>query len=280
MNSRYTAVRMTKTALVTGASAGIGEEFSRVLAADGFDLVLVARRRDRLEALAQALSAEHRVKAHVVPEDLSDPAAPARLHAELQRRGLHVDMLVNNAGSGIAHTFVKAPWPEHAQLMQVQVVASAHMTHLFLPAMLERGYGRIINVASLAGLMPGAPTSTLYPAAKSFLVKFSESLSAELWGSGVHVCAVCPGFTRSEFHDVMGTRSVVSKLPSFMWQDARAVAREGVDAVMRNETVYVTGPVNQLLASAVRVLSPGLARKVMMQQAKRFRAVPPRGNLA
>lgn len=269
---------MTKTALITGASAGIGEEFARVLAQDGCDLVLVARRRERLESLAAALATEHSVRVHVVPEDLSDPLAPTRIHAALTQLDLHIDMLVNNAGAGIRQTFVNAPWSEHAQLMQVQVVAAAHLTHLLLPAMIERGYGRIIQVSSLAGLMPGAPTSTLYPAAKSFLVKFSESLAAELRGTGVHVCAVCPGFTRSEFHDVMGTRGVVSKLPRFMWQDARAVAREGVAAVHRDETVYVTGPINQLLASAVRVLSPALARRLMRKQAGRYRDVPARGN--
>jgi uncharacterized protein len=215
-----------------------------------------------------------------VHEDLSDPLAPTRIHSALSQLGLHIDMLVNNAGAGIKQTFAKAAWTEHAQLMQVQVVAAAHLTHLLLPAMIERGYGRIIHVSSLAGLMPGAPTSTLYPAAKSFLVKFSESLAAELRDTGVHVCAVCPGFTRSEFHDVMGTRGVVSKLPRFMWQDARTVARSGVAAVHRNEPVYVTGPINQLLASAVRVLSPNLARKVMSKQAGRYRSIPPRGNPA
>jgi short-subunit dehydrogenase len=271
---------MTKTALITGASAGIGEEFARVLAQDGFDLVLVARRRERLEALAVALAAEHSVRVHVMPDDLSDPAAPARIHAALAQLGLHIDMLVNNAGAGIKQTFVRAAWSEHAQLMQVQIVAAAHLTHLVLPAMIERGYGRIIHVASLAGLMPGSPTSTLYPAAKSFLVKFAESLAAELRDTGVYVCAVCPGFTRSEFHDVMGTRGVVSKLPKFMWQDARTVARTGVAAVHRNDTVYVTGPINQLLASVVRMLSPDLARKMMMKQAGRYRSIPARGNPA
>jgi len=269
---------MARTALVTGASAGIGEEFARELARDGFDLVLVARRRERLEALSQALESEFHVRAIALAEDLSDPAAPARIHAELQHKAVHIDMLVNNAGSGVAQTFLGAAWTTHAQLIQVQVTAAAQLTHLFLPAMLEVGYGRIINVASLAGLMPGAPTSTLYPAAKSFLVKFSESLAAELWGSGVHVCAVCPGFTLSEFHDVMGTRGVVSKLPSFMWQDARSVARSGIAAVMRNETVYVTGPVNQMLAHAVRVLSPHLARTLMRRQAKRYRTVRAQAN--
>lgn len=278
--SRYTQAVMTQTALITGASAGIGEEFARVLAHDGFDLVLVARRRERLDALAAALAREHGVRVHVLPDDLSDPQAPVRIQGALAQLDLHIDMLVNNAGAGIKQTFVRAPWSEHAQLMQVQVVAATHLTHLLLPAMVQRGYGRIIQVSSLAGLMPGAPTSTLYPAAKSFLVKFSESLAAELRDTGVHVCAVCPGFTRSEFHDVMGTRGVVSKLPGFMWQDARTVAREGVLAVHRNETVYVTGPINQLLASVVRVLSPGLARKVMMKQAGRYRSIPPRGNPA
>lgn len=271
---------MTKTALVTGASAGIGAEFARELASDGFDLVLVARRKARLDELSQELANAYRVKALVLPEDLADPAAPARIHQALAREGIHVDLLVNNAGSGVAQTFRAAPWSTHAQLIQVQVTAPAQLTHLFLPAMLDRGYGRIIHVASLAGLMPGAPTSTLYAAAKSFLVKFSESLSAELWGSGVHVCAVCPGFTFSEFHDVMGTRGVVSKLPNFMWQDAREVARAGIDAVMRNDTVYVTGPVNQMLAHAVRMLSPQLARTLMRRQAKRYRAVHARADRA
>jgi short-subunit dehydrogenase len=265
---------MSRTALVTGASAGIGEEFARELARDGFDLVLVARRRERLDALKHSIEREQRVQVQVLPEDLSDLLAPERIHAALQRAGVQVDVLVNNAGSGIAQLFKDASWAQHAQLIQVQITAAAQLTHLLLPAMLQRGYGRIIHVASLAGLMPGAPTSTLYPAAKSFLVKFAESLSAELWGSGVHVCAVCPGFTRSEFHDVMGTRSVVSKLPDFMWQDARSVAREGIEAVMRNETVYVTGQLNALLANVVRVLSPELARKLMRRQAHRYRDVP------
>jgi short-subunit dehydrogenase len=264
---------MTRTALITGASAGIGSEFARELARQGFDLALVARRHERLEALGAELSRDHGVRTRAIAEDLADPAAPARIFAALEHEGVSVDMLVNNAGGGVRHTFRRASWSEHAALIQVQVTAAAQLTHLCLPAMLERGYGRIVNMASLAGLLPGAPTSTLYPAAKSFLVKFSESLSAELWGSGVHVCAVCPGMTRSEFHDVMGTRGIVSKLPDFMWQDANTVAREGIAAVMRNETVCVTGPVNRVLANFMRVLTPDRARSLMRSQAKRYRAV-------
>jgi short-subunit dehydrogenase len=265
---------MARTALVTGASAGIGQEFARELARDGFDLVLVARRKERLHTLAQVLETEFGVRAIALPEDLADGAAPERIMAELARRNLAIDVLVNNAGSGIAKTFRDTNWLVHEQLIQVQVMAVAHLTRLCLPSMVERGYGRIILVSSLAGLMPGAPTSTLYPAAKAFLVKFSESLASELQGTGVYVCAVCPGFTRSEFHDVMGTRGVMAKLPGFLWQDARSVAREGIAAVMRNDVVHITGPVNRLAASLMRHLSPELARNLMRRQAKHYRAVP------
>jgi short-subunit dehydrogenase len=132
---------MRRTALVTRASAGIGSEFARELASDGFDLVLVARRRERLEQLAAELGA----KTCVLAEDLSDPAAPQRIFSTLKREAVHLDMLVNNAGAGIAGVFVETAWREHPQLIQVQVAAAAQLTHLFLPAMLERGYGRIIQ---------------------------------------------------------------------------------------------------------------------------------------
>ena len=262
-----------RTALITGASAGIGKAFAEQLAKDGFDLILTARRRDRLDALAQEIAKDRGVRVEVIAEDLCDPAAPERIMAELKSRGLHVDVLVNNAGWGIAQTFVEVPWHKHAEFIQVLVTAVAQLTHLVLPGMIERRYGRIVNIASLAGLLPGAPTSTLYAAAKSFLVKFSESLSGELGGTGVHVTAVCPGFTYSEFHDAMGTRGVVSKLPGAMWQNADAVAREGIAAVMRGDAVYVTGPVNRALAAVMRHLPGETALRIVRARAKNFRNV-------
>lgn len=265
---------MSRTALVTGASAGIGKAFSEHLASDGFDLVLVARRRERLEELALALSEKYGVRAFVIDADLAEPAAPQQIFDRLAEQKLQIDVLINNAGFGVRETFLNAPWKTHAELIQVQVTAVAHLTHLMLPGMLEQGYGRILHVASLAGLLPGAPTSTLYPAAKSFLVKFSESLTAELKGKGVHVCAVCPGFTLSEFHDVMGTRSIVSKLPSALWQNAEQVAREGIDAVMRGDVVYVPGPVNRALATLMQHLPPRAARGLMQKSGGRYRDVP------
>ena len=268
--------RMGKTALITGASSGIGEAFARELAAAGYELVLVARREDRLRALAGALEQQFGIRAFVVAQDLADSTAAEQIMSALARLELTVDMLVNNAGSGIATTFRETDWSAHAQLIQVQVTAAAQLTWLCLPGMLARGYGRIIHVASLAALVPGGARSTLYPAAKSFLVKFAESLSSELHGTGVHVCAVCPGYTLTEFHDVMGTRGVVSKLPSFMWQDAHTVAREALDAVERDEIVHVSGPVNRALAAAMRVLAPDWARAFMRRNSGRFRSAPER----
>jgi uncharacterized protein len=262
---------MGKTALVTGASAGIGRAFAEQLASDGFDLVLTARRRQRLDELASALETKYGVRASVVAADLADPGAPDHIMAEVNARQIPIDVLINNAGFGIKTTFQATPWVQHAQLIQVEVTAVAHLTHLCLPGMLERGYGRIVHVASLAGLLPGAPANTLYAAAKSFLVKFTESLTAELTDTGVHVCAVCPGFTYSEFHDVKGTRPIVSRLPAAMWQNADQVAREGINAVMRGEVVHVTGPLNRAVAAFVQHLPPRAARGLMRKGGGRYR---------
>ncbi len=264
---------MGRTALVTGASSGIGKAFAERLASDGFDVVLTARRRERLDEIKGALETKYGVRAIVVVADLAETGAPDHIMQELASRSIPVDVLINNAGFGIKTTFTATPWPKHAQLIQVEVTAVAQLTHLCLPGMIERGYGRIVHVSSLAGLMPGAPTSTLYAAAKSFLVKFSESLSAELKNTGVHVCAVCPGFTLSEFHDVMGTRSIVSKLPSVAWLSAETVAREGVDAVMRGDVVHVPGPINRALAAIAQHLPPRAARSLMRKSGSQYRAV-------
>jgi uncharacterized protein len=264
---------MSRTALITGASSGIGKSFAEQLAADGFNLVLTARRQQRLDEIAGAIEAKYGVRANVIVADLADPGASEGIVRELERRKLEIDVLINNAGFGIKTPFAATPWAKHAELIQVEVTAVAHLTHLLLPGMLERRYGRIVHVASLAGLLPGAPTSTLYAAAKSFLVKFSESLAAELKATGVHVCAVCPGFTYSEFHDVMGTRGIVSKLPAAAWSSADQVAREGIDAVMRDDVVYVPGPINRALAAIAQHLPPRAARGLMRRSGGRYRAV-------
>ncbi len=243
-----------RTALVTGASAGIGEAFADVFAAEGFDLVITARREDRLRTVAARLEQRHHVRVHVVVEDLSDPQAPARLCAEIAARGLTIDALVNNAGFGVTGVYTSRDWSYHSTFLQVMVVAVAELTHRLLPGMVERGYGRIVNVASLAGLAPAPAGHTLYAAAKAFVIKFSESLAQEVMKHGVHVTAVCPGFTLTEFHDVTGTRATVSRLPRFLWMDSPTVARQGFAAVMNGTSLYVNGWVNRVIATLVKVV--------------------------
>ena len=243
-----------RTALITGASAGIGEAFADVFAAEGFDLVITARREDRLRTVAARLEQRHHVRVHVIVEDLSDPHAPARLCAEIAARGLTIDALVNNAGFGVTGVYTSRDWSYHSTFLQVMVVAVAELTHRLLPGMVERGYGRIVNVASLAGLAPAPAGHTLYAAAKAFVIKFSESLAQEVMKHGVHVTAVCPGFTLTEFHDVTGTRAKVSRLPRFLWMDSPTVARQGFAAVMNGTSLYVNGWVNRVIATLVKVV--------------------------
>ena len=247
-----------RIALVTGASSGIGEAFAEVFAAEGFDLAITARRETRLRTVQSRLSEKYGARVDVIADDLEDPSAPARLCAELEARGLKIDVLVNNAGYGVPGSYVASGWDVHERFLQIMVIAVAELTHRLLPAMIERGYGRIINVASLAGLVPAPAGHTLYAAAKAFLIKFSESLGHEVRRHGVYVTAVCPGFTFSEFHDVTGTRDRMKKLPGFMWSSSSDVARQGYNAVMADKSVVVTGRINAAIATLVRILPQGL----------------------
>lgn len=262
-----------RTALITGASSGIGQAFAEVFAANGFDLVVIARREDRLRAIASAIEQRHKIQVHVLPADLSDPTTPDRLAKHFQRSGLAIDALVNNAGFGVAGSLLKSEWPRHEEFLQVMLIAVVEMTYRLLPSMLERGYGRVVNVASLAGLLPSAAGHTLYAATKSFLIRFSESLSIEVAGRGVHVTAVCPGFTFSEFHDVSGTRQIVSRMPSFMWMNADQVARQGYDAVMTGRPVYVPGRVNSAIATLGRLLPHRVVHAMNRRAGSRYRKV-------
>jgi hypothetical protein len=261
----------SRTALITGASSGIGEAFADVFAAEGFHLVLTARREDRLAAIAERLRQQHGVTVSVIAADLARPDAAARICDELAARGITVDALVNNAGYGLPGTYTSSPWARQLALMQVMVVSLAELTHRLVPPMVERGYGRVLNVASLAGLVPAPAGHTLYAASKAFVVRFSEALSQEVASAGVHVTALCPGFTRSEFHDVTGTRATVSRLPAWMWMDAPTVARQGYEAVMQGVPVYVNGRVNTTIATLVKYLPHGLIAGIGRRAGRLYR---------
>jgi uncharacterized protein len=260
-----------RTVLITGASSGIGAAFAEVFAAKGFDLVITARREDRLRALAASLAQRYQCRVHVVVADLSTVEAPARLCDNLNTHGLLVDALVNNAGYGVPGAYRASEWTRHAASLQVMVVAVAELTHRLLPGMIERGYGRIINVASLAALVPAPAGHTLYAASKAFVVKFSEALAGEVRTAGVHVTALCPGFTLSEFHDVTGTRANARELPGYLWMDARSVAREGFDAVMRGTPIHVTGTVNRTIALLARYVPQPILVAIGRRTARRYR---------
>ena len=260
-----------RTALVTGASAGIGQAFAEVLASEGFALVLTARRGDRLEDLATTLRARHGVAVHVIADDLADPQAATRIEAALAAHGLRVDLLVNNAGYGVPGAFLRSPWADHARFMQVMMTAVCDLTYRLLPGMIERGWGRVINVASVAGLVPSPAGHTMYGASKAFLIRFSEALHAESRSRGVHVTAVCPGFTHTEFHDVLGTRDQMKGLPAFLWLDAAGVAREGYEAVTRGEAVWVNGWIYRRLVWLAAVAPAGLLGWVTGRAGRSYR---------
>jgi short-subunit dehydrogenase len=201
-----TAPTVPITALVTGASSGLGTEFASQLADRGHDLVLVARSRERLEELAAELTKVHGVKTHVVVQDLSQPDAGRRVARELADRSLQVDLLVNNAGFGTAGRFEEiAPERDHDMLM-VNVVALVDLTHELLPGILERGNGAVLNVGSTAGYQP-SPYLTVYSASKTFVLNFSLALRQEYRGRGIRVTALCPGPVETKFFEVVGTRN-------------------------------------------------------------------------
>lgn len=260
------------SALVTGASAGIGKAFAEVFAKNGFDVILTARREDRLRALAGELESKYRIKAPFIAADLADPGACETLVGEIKARGLKVDALVNNAGYGVPGSYAGTAWKDQRDFIQVLVTAPCELAHRLLPDMMSRKKGYIINIASVAGMIPGSAGHTLYGAAKSFMVQFSRSLHLEQEANGVHVTAVCPGFTYSEFHDVTGNRAQVSRMPSYMWMTADAVAEEGYAAVMRNKAVHVNGTVNKGIVLLAKYLPDQIGLMIIRARSRDIRA--------
>jgi len=249
-------------ALITGASAGIGREFALLLAERGHDLVVVARREERLVALKKEAAEKFGVRTKVIVEDLSHIAAPRRILDELRNANLEIDFLVNNAGYGVNGGFAENDWSVHADFLQVMVGSWLHLTHGLLPAMVRKGRGRIVNVSSLASLCPEPPGS-LYAPVKCLMTSASRALRFDLLGTGVHCSALCPGFTYTEFHDVLGVRDEMNRLPKFMWQQARPVCVAGLEGVERNKPVVVPGAFNKVASALCRVLPYSLTVRMI-----------------
>ncbi|MDX2416215.1 MAG: SDR family oxidoreductase [Xanthomonadales bacterium] len=261
-------------ALVTGASAGIGAEFCRQLAGKGYQLVLVARRDEKLRAIADELMNSHATRSLIIAADLSQKDACETIVERLALENISIEYLVNNAGYGLPGSFHVPSWQEHADFIQVMMTAVCELTWRLLPGMQERGRGFIVNVASVAGLVASSAGHTLYGASKSFLIRFSEALALENEDTGVKVCALCPGFTYSEFHDVNGTREMISKLPAYLWLDAKDVVADTVQAMSDNKVkpVVIPGRQYKMIVFANRYL-PWLASILVKRNAKHFRVL-------
>ncbi|MFI5379233.1 MAG: SDR family NAD(P)-dependent oxidoreductase [Tepidisphaerales bacterium] len=240
------------TALITGASAGIGLDLARLFAAGGHNLILVARRKEVLEQTATECSARHQVRAEVIAADLADPAESARILDETTRRGLSVDILVNNAGFGSHGEFAAADIARELAMVQVNVCSLIHLTRLFLPAMLERKSGRILNVASMAGFVPGPYMSTYY-ATKSFVVSHSLALWRELRRTGVSLTILCPGPTHTEFQQSAGIGHAKLFSGSSVMRSID-VARAGYEGCLKGKLFVVPGAFARLSLAAARLV--------------------------
>lgn len=260
-----------KWALVTGASAGLGAAFARQLAARGCHVILTARREQRLEALGAELQ-ERGVQTVIIPADLAAPDAPDAIMAALRQRDISPDILVNNAGFGLTGEYSDRSWAEQGAFIQLMVTACAALAHHCLPGMRARGWGRVINVSSVAGLVPPSAGHTLYGASKAFLVSFTQALAAETAGDGITCCAVCPGFTYTEFHDVNGTREALHRaMPDFMMLQADAVVAGTLKAADRGHTVHVPGWQYKTIVALSRIMPLWLTEKIARAQQGRYR---------
>ncbi len=252
-------------ALITGASSGIGATFARQLAARGFHLLLVARRAERLTALAGELEQAHPIKADIQVVDLAEPAAVEWLAQRIAQLET-LTLLVNNAGFGTTGPFAQNEPAGQLDMVHVHVLATVRLTRAALPGMIARRRGAIINVSSLAGFVP-MPGNVTYCATKAYLTSFSQALQIELAGSGVQVQALCPGFTHTEFHSAMAAgRYDHARIPGWMWQPADEVVAGSLRALARGQVVYIPGFKNRLLAALIHLAPIALQQWLFKQQ--------------
>jgi short-subunit dehydrogenase len=260
----------THNALVTGASAGIGRAFAERLARDQMDLCLVARRKDRLDALAAELGERRGVAVEVRACDLTDPAALAELCDAVAQQP--PDLLVNNAGFGTVGRFAELDPAGEEREIRLNVVALVRLTRAALPGMVERGHGAVINVSSMAGISP-APYTATYAATKAFVTSFSEALYEEVRGTGVKVQALLPGFTRTEFQEVAGVDP--ARVPGFAWMPPEDVVDASLRALEKGEAVCVPGLGNRVLAGVTRLVPTSLSRRITGAAMRRTLGGPP-----
>ena len=268
------ALAERKLALVTGASAGLGAAFARAYAARGLDVALVARRAERLEALAAELQATHGVQGFPIVADLSAWEAHVPVMAAIATLGRGVDVLVNNAGFGIAHSFTAVPWARQRDFLMTMAVNACGLAYDVIPGMVERGGGAIVNVASMAAFSPGVAGNSLYPGVKSLMVKFSQSLDAEYRAAGLKVTAVCPGFTKTEFAAQAGIQEIMERESRLFWQMPEAVVEATIRGNERGKVVVIPGWHNRLAAALLRGLPEPLVRAIIAAGSAKYHLEP------
>ena len=252
-----------RLALVTGASAGLGQAFARAYAQRGLDVALVARRLDRLEALARELRRARGVEALAIAADLAEFEAHNGVIKALTDRGRTVDVLVNNAGFGIPQSFGATPWSRQRDFLLTMAVNVCGLAHAVIGPMAARRSGAIINISSLAAFSPGVAGNSLYPGVKSLMLKFSQALDAEYRAAGVKVTAVCPGFTRTEFAAAAGVQEIMDREPRLLWQSADQVVEAAIRGNEKGRVVVIPGWHNQLSALLMRALPEPLVRRII-----------------
>jgi len=261
---------MAETVLITGASSGIGEAMVRLLAERGFDLVLVARSKDKLEALAAELGAAHKINAVAMAQDLSDPNAADDLLARCDEADLTIDFLINNAGFAHLDSFMASPVDVLLDLVQVNIAAVVHLARLFGARMAERGRGRILNVASIAAFQP-IPSLGAYAASKAFVLSLTEALAVELKDKGVTVTALCPGFTNTPLAQRATDRGFDAlPIPGFLLSNPDDVAREGIDGALAGKVIVIPGVANQLAIGVTKFQPRFLVRTIGGMAVKLF----------
>lgn len=260
--------------LITGASSGIGAALAHSFAQRSGVLVLVARRQERLDQLAAGLEQRFGIRVVAMALDLSGPRAVEQLLARVAAHGLWVETLVNNAGFGLRGTFEASPWLQLEAMLQLMVQVPTELTRHLLPEMQRRQRGTVLNVASLAGLIPGLPGSTLYSAVKAYLIRLSQSLAAENAGSGVRVMALCPGYVHTEFHSVLGVEERMQRLPGVFWMTVDQLVQLTERGLQDQRVVVVPGRLNRLIAAVAQYLPLPWANALSASFSRRFRSRP------
>lgn len=251
-----------KTALITGASSGIGLELAELFARDGYDLVLTARSEEKLQARADDLKAQFGISARIIAKDLSSPQSPDAIFNELQRESVSVDVLVNNAGFGNHGPFHQTDLADELEMIQVNLTSLTHLTKLFVREMVRRGNGKILNVASVAAFLPG-PLMAVYYATKAYVLSFSEALSEELRGTGVSVTCLSPGPTLTDFQKRAGIEQIKILDGVAAALDSKTVARMGYEGLLKNRRIVVTGFVNRFFVFGMRLVPRSVLTRIV-----------------